>query len=246
MRTPKYQVIEKDLKQHILDGTYPAGTIIPKELELAARYGVSRPTVRQAIQNLVEQGLLEKKRKRGTMVRQNKIRQEFTHIIESYNQEMHDKGLTTITKVLNFRTEAATPEVADSLQLKPGDQVFKLVRLRYAGTTPIVLVTTYLPYQPLRDLANLDFTKASLYTELAKREFAITRVRRKLEVQAADETTSALLDVPTASPLFYFHTFGDTTCDRRIEYSIASYRGDTNYFVFDIDNSNNNHDLLNF
>lgn len=243
MTAPKYQFIEEDLRQQILDGTYPEGTIIPKELELAAHYSVSRPTIRQAVQNLVDQGLLEKKRKRGTMVRQNKIRQEFTHIIESYDQEMHAKGLATTTRVLDFRTEDATAEVAANLKLDAGSKVFKLVRLRYAGTTPIVLVTTYLPYAPLQDMATLDFTQVSLYAELAKRKAAIVHVRRKLEVMAADDTTSALLDVPTASPLFFFHTFGDVSGGRRIEYSIASYRGDTNYFVFDIDNSSSNRDF---
>lgn len=237
MTKPKYQVIEADLRRRIRTGVYPEDALIPKELELAAEYGVSRPTVRQAIQNLVNAGLLEKKRHYGTIVRKRKIPQEFTHVIESYNQEMRAKGLQPQTKVLSFTTEAATPRVAEQLQLAAGAKVYKLTRLRFAASNPIVLVTTYLPEALLPELATVDFATKSLYPELDRLGYGVTHVHRKLEVLAADETVGALLQVATGAPLFYFQTQGSTRQGRTVEYSTARYRGDLNYFELDMDRS---------
>ena len=111
MSEPKYKAIENDLRAAIENGTYKEGDLIPKEMELVAQYAVSRPTVRQAIANLVNDGLLQKKRHVGTVVRANKIGQEFTHVIESYDKEMRAKGLTTSTQVLAYQDEPATAEV---------------------------------------------------------------------------------------------------------------------------------------
>ena len=90
---PKYQVIANDLLNKIQTGFYPQNTIIPPETVLAGKYQVSRPTMRQAISLLVNQGYLERKRKRGTLVKKVKIEQEFTHLIESYSAEMSAKGI---------------------------------------------------------------------------------------------------------------------------------------------------------
>ncbi|WP_127848358.1 GntR family transcriptional regulator [Lacticaseibacillus hulanensis] len=235
MSVPKYKTIENELKHRIENGTYPMGSIIPKEMELAAEFNVSRPTVRQAVQELVNQGLLEKKRKRGTMVCQTKIAQEFTHIIKSYDEEMHEKGLTTSTKVLEFSTLPADEHIAKHLQIEPGAIVYKLVRLRFADEEPVVLVTTYVPLAPIPALATVNFAHASLYAELARHYLPVTRVRRRLEVTSASRKVADLLHVSKGAPLFYFHTYGYTITNLLMEYSIAQYRGDINYFEFEID-----------
>jgi GntR family transcriptional regulator len=235
MSIPKYRVIEDELKRKIEDGTYPMGSLIPKEMELAAQYQVSRPTVRQAVQDLVNQGLLEKKRKRGTMVCQTKIAQEFTHVIKSYDAEMQEKGLRTATRVLDFHQERADAAIAEQLEIAEDAPVYKLVRLRFAAEEPVVLVTTYIPATPVPKLASVDFTSASLYDYLGKHGLTITRVRRRLEVTAATKQTSELLQVQHGAPLFYFHTYGYTKTNQLLEYSIAEYRGDLNSFEFEID-----------
>ena len=104
---PKYQVIASDLMNKIQTGFYPQNTIIPAETELADKYQVSRPTMRQAISLLVNQGYLERRRKRGTLVKKVKIEQEFTHLIESYSEEMSAKGIYPKTNLLYFDEEKA-------------------------------------------------------------------------------------------------------------------------------------------
>ena len=231
---PKYQVIANDLLNKIQTGIYAQNTIIPPETELADKYQVSRPTMRQAISLLVNQGYLERRRKRGTQVKKVKIEQEFTHLIESYSEEMSAKGIYPKTNLLYFDEEKATPEVSKNLKLPEKAPAFKLVRLRYANDQPIVLITTYVPKQRIPELINYNFAQDSLYSTLEKYHLKVTQVIRKLEVMEADETTANLLNIAVNKPIFYFHTQGLTADEQPIEYSIAKYRGDINSFVIDV------------
>lgn len=234
MPSPKYLEIQNLLLQRIKNGNYQEGQLIPKEVDLAEQLNVSRPTVRHAIRNLVQGGYLERRKKRGTIVTQTKIKQQFTHVIESYNTEIQNNGLVAKTQVLNFSTEKANDEVAEALTIKPNTEVYKLVRLRSADNKPVVFVITYLPIAQLPDLQKIDFTHHSLYSELAKAGLEITHVSRKIEVHPATEEAQ-LLETDIKAPIFYFHTIGFTKDHRALEYSIASYRGDLNYFMVEID-----------
>lgn len=235
MPSPKYLEIQNLLLQRIKNGDYQEGQLIPKEVDLAEQLNVSRPTVRHAIRNLVQGGYLERRKKRGTIVTQTKIKQQFTHVIESYNTEIQNNGLVAKTQVLNFSTEKASNEVAEALTIKPNTEVYKLVRLRSADNKPVVFVVTYLPIAQLPDLQKIDFTHHSLYSELAKAGLEITHVSRKIEVHPATEEEAQLLETDIKAPIFYFHTIGFTKDHRALEYSIASYRGDLNYFMVEID-----------
>ena len=233
--SPKYLEIQNLLLQRIKNGDYQEGQLIPKEVDLAEQLNVSRPTVRHAIRNLVQAGYLERRKKRGTIVTQTKIKQQFTHVIESYNTEIQNNGLVAKTQVLNFSTEKASDEVTEALTIKPNTEVYKLVRLRSADNKPVVFVVTYLPIAQLPDLQKIDFTHHSLYSELAKAGLEITHVSRKIEVHPATEEEAQLLETDIKAPIFYFHTIGFTKDHRALEYSIASYRGDLNYFMVEID-----------
>lgn len=235
MPSPKYLEIQNLLLQRIKNGDYQEGQLIPKEVDLAEQLNVSRPTVRHAIRNLVQGGYLERRKKRGTIVTQTKIKQQFTHVIESYNTEIQNNGLVAKTQVLNFSTEKASDEVAEALTIKPNTEVYKLVRLRSADNKPVVFVVTYLPIAQLPDLQKIDFTHHSLYSELAKAGLEITHVSRKIEVHPATEEEAQLLETDIKALIFYFHTIGFTKDHRALEYSIASYRGDLNYFMVEID-----------
>lgn len=236
-KKPLHLQIREDLLQKIRSGFYKENQLIPKEIELAESYGVSRPTIRQSIQALVNEGYLQRKKRKGTIVQRRKITQEFTHIIESYNTEMNRKGLDPKTVVMAFKTEPASEEVAENLEINEGESVQKLIRLRFVQEDPIVLVTTYLPAKLLKDCMDVDFSKQQLYSSLAKQGYHVHSVKRKLEVLKAGETVGALLDVTADEPIFYFHTVGYSDQHIPVEYSISKYRGDLNSFVFDISNT---------
>ncbi|MEI5990878.1 hypothetical protein A5881_002383 [Enterococcus termitis] len=238
MNFPLYKKIEQDLLDKIKSGTYAENDLIPTELELAEEYNVSRPTVRQAVQTLVDAGYLEKRKKRGTIVKRPKIQQEFTKVIESFDSEMNRKGLVPKTKVIAFRKDTANEEVAENLEIPEGEEVYKLIRLRYAGEKPTVLVTTYIPRMIFKDLEEVDFSTKLLYKTFDEKGYPVKTVSRRLDVIQADDTVSDLLDVEVGAPLFYFHTRGFAEGKVPVEYSISKYRGDTNSFVFEIKESN--------
>ena len=204
-----YLDIKKDLLDKILSGVYPQGSIIPNEYELAEIYKVSRPT----------------------------IRQEFAQVIQTFDQEVKEKGLTPSTKVLTFKKEKAEEEVCQKLNLSETEEVYKLVRLRYIDDQPNVLVTTYVPCRLFEHLSDIDFEKESLYQTFHKEGRDITSIKRKLDVILADETCADLLDIKNGDPLFYFHSTGYDATHTAIEYSIAKYRGDRNSFVFELSNT---------
>ncbi|MFV0561441.1 MAG: GntR family transcriptional regulator, partial [Enterococcus sp.] len=163
MVVPLYKQIRDDIRKKIEADEYKESERIPTEFELADQYGVSRPTIRQAVQALVDEGYLEKRKKRGTIVIKPKIQQEFTHVIESFDSEMHRKGMAPKTKVIYFKQTKASEEVAENLGLVVGEAVYKLTRLRYAAEKPIVLVTSYIPSHLFPDFEEIDFEKKKMY-----------------------------------------------------------------------------------
>ena len=240
MPSAKYKDIQEQLLNDIKNGKYAEGDLIPNEVDLAQEFNVSRPTIRHAIRNLVEAGYLERRKKRGTIVKRVKLKQEFTHVIESYNDEIKQNGRVAKTQVLIFEKIKANREVQEALDLEEKSEVYKLVRLRFAENTPVVLVTTFLPAKQLPDFEQHDFNHESLYEVLTSYLLAVTHVQRKLEVKLAGETNSNFLNIERTAPVFYFHTIGSTSAGQKIEYSIATYRGDNNYFMIDLDQNNEN------
>ena len=229
-----YETIRKDLLSKILDGTYPEGQVIPSELELAQMYGVSRPTVRQALKLLAEEGYLEKRRRRGTVVTQPKVDQSFTMTISSFEDAMRLVGRMPKTAVLVFRSEGANEEVARALALKEGEQVYRLVRLRYADDVPNVFVESYVPCDPYPELGSYDFNATSLYAAMEECGRPVVSAHRCLEAIKADGASAALLDVEQGDPLLLFHTVAQDAEGAPVEYSIATYRGESNRFEFDV------------
>ncbi|WP_243190618.1 GntR family transcriptional regulator [Clostridium gallinarum] len=238
-KMPLHLNIKADILSKIKSGVYKENEIIPSEMDLAEEYKVSRPTIRQAIQGLVNEGYLERKKRKGTIVIRKKIPQEFTNILQSYNNEIKGKGLEPKTKVISCKLEEASNEVCDKLNLKEGESVYKIVRLRYAGDDPVVFVITYIKADILPEFLKHNFTKESIYNVLSSYNFPIISITRYLEVMKADESTSVLLDIEMGDPIFRFISIGHTYNRNPIEYSIAKYRGDLNSFVIEIDNSKN-------
>lgn len=229
-----YDQIKDDLLSKIKDGTYPEGQTIPSELELAEMYGVSRPTIRQALQILVNDGYLEKRRRRGTVVTKPKVSQSFTMSISSFEDAMRLAGRLPKTKVLMFKRERANAEVEKRLELARGQDVFKLVRLRYADDLPNVFVESYIPCTLYPGLDSFDFNESSLYAAMDTCGNPVMTARRRLEVIKADGAAAALLDVEAGDPLLLFHTVARDANGTAVEYSVATYRGESNSFELNV------------
>lgn len=232
---PLYYQLKLLLLKEIEAGAYSENTPLPTEIELAKKFNISRPTVRQAIGSLAKEGRLMRIKGQGTFVIHPKIQQELIHRIDSYNHEMIKKGILPMTKVLSLQCIRPTAEVAKALSLNQNNEVFELTRLRFADQEPIVLSTTYLPQHIFPDLQQKDFTKESLYDVLEKAHISIKKVMRLLEVQMPTKHECALLKIKSLIPLFYFKTTAYLANGTPIEYSLAKYRGDKNKFIIALD-----------
>ncbi|QWT18017.1 GntR family transcriptional regulator [Collinsella sp. zg1085] len=231
---PRYIQIYKDILANIQSGSYALDSCLPTEHELSKHYGVSRPTVRQALSILSREGYIDKRKRRGTVVTQPKIQQAFASGVQSFEVDMAKEGHSVSSTVLLFRTQKADAQVAEQLSLDSDEEVYKLVRLRYVDEQPNVFVESYVPCRYYPGLDAYDFNHQSLYQAMAELGPAVTRATRYLELQKADATTAALLDMTPHDAVYYFTGLAFTKDNQAVEFSHITYRGESNRFCFEI------------
>ena len=145
-QSPLYQQLMTRLKNDIMAGVYPAGGRIPSEQLLCDTYGVSRVTVRKAMLDLVQEGLLIRRQGKGTFVADERIQRNLSHIT-SYSEACRQMGHTAGAKLVSASWEEATAEDADKLALAPGEKLVELCRLRLCDGEPVMLEINRFPRQ---------------------------------------------------------------------------------------------------
>ncbi len=234
-RIPLYYQLIQHFRQQIEEEEFKPGDPFPTENELCEMYGVSRPTVRQALNELVREGLLYRLKGKGTFVSEPKIQQDFIQKLMSFTEEMEQKGLRGSTEVLDLSIIPASKFIAAQLELCLGDSVWHLKRRRSINGEPIVIVVTYLPAKLFPGLDSHDLNNRSLYTTL-ETEYGVRvkRARRTLEVLVATGENAELLNVEEGAPLQLSRTIAWDQRGVPVELSVARYRGDRSQFTIDL------------
>jgi GntR family transcriptional regulator len=231
MSEPLYARVEYVLAGDIADGSLPPETQLPSEDGLVARFNVSRTTIRKAVQNLVERGLVEVRRGKGTFVSQPKITQELTELT-GFVEDMQALGRTPTARLLDKRVLAADETVADHLALAPGTLVVRLLRVRLADGVAISLDETYLPRELGDKVAENDLSAEPIFALLEiKYDTPLIEAEYKLEAASADPVTARALQVPIGSPIFLIERTSYTAGNRPVDYEKLHYRGDLIRFV---------------
>lgn len=207
--TFKYVAVRDGLRDRIRD--LPVGTMLPSEAQLCAEYGVSRITLRKAVDYLAEEGLLVREQGRGTYTAAPnlafKYRESFVDQISGFHTDMTRRGFTVGTQVLSQKLEPASPNVARELDLSPATMVVAIRRLRTVDGVINHLVHTFLPGKRFAGLTEIDLGSSSLYEEIRARfPVSFARSRFMVEVDAADQNASELLHVEPGSPLLVVHS----------------------------------------
>lgn len=140
---PLYFQVAQGIERLIDTGELAAGARLENEIALADQLGVSRPTMRQAIQHLVDKGLLVRKRGVGTQVVHSRVRRQVE--LTSLYDDLSRNHRRPRTEVLSLTTAPAPDDAAAALRLHPGTEVVSLERLRYADDEPLALMHNYLP-----------------------------------------------------------------------------------------------------
>lgn len=198
------------------------GDTIPSERLLCEQFGVSRMTVRQAVDALVVEGLLAREQGRGTFVAPTKVDIEVR--LASFGEEMRRRGMEPASTVLSADVESATPDVADALDILPGERVFSLHRVRFADGDPMAIEQSWLPCQLVPGLFDVELP-ASVYGELRRRGLEPDWGEETVTATEVDAADAELLGVAAGSAVLRLarRTFaGDTAC----VYSRSTYRAD--------------------
>ncbi|HLI07248.1 MAG TPA: GntR family transcriptional regulator [Ktedonobacteraceae bacterium] len=160
----RYQ-IEQDMRERIETGIWKPGQQLPSEMELCSLYKVSRTTMRQAISQLVDEGLIVRERGRGSFIRDSMITAG-ARGLTSFSDEMAALGKRAGAQVLSIQKESASAQLAKRLRIKEEEPVVVIKRVRYANESPIGIQIASLPSARFPGLESADLTNQSLYAYL--------------------------------------------------------------------------------
>lgn len=224
---PYYVQLADVLRDNIAQGHWQPGEALPAESDLGAFFGISRTVVRQALDELVAEGLVHKEKGRGTFVSKPKIADLVVHELRGFADEMAQRGRSVETEILEQRMMPVPPQVAPDLQVSMRSEVVHLERVRRVDGEPIVRVDTYLPAPRFAPLAEMDLTDRSLYQVMVE-DFGVFAQGgwRRVEAAPAGAETGALLDVDARSCVLVLTAVTLDQDGVPFEYFRARYRGD--------------------
>lgn len=224
--SPLYMQLAQSLAQAIRDGIFHADEALPSERVLAEQLELSRVTARKAIDRLVEQGLIIRKRGSGNYIAP-KLEQPLTRLT-SFSEELHQRGFVPSSRWLLRGFTPAAPDEQLSLELKSGERVARLERLRLADAVVMAYEVSVLPESVLPDPQAVE---ASLYEHLAKAGGAPVRALQHLRAINADAKQAMLLEVPVGQAVLFITRVGFLESGQAIELTHSYCRSDYYDFV---------------
>ena len=195
---PLYFQVAQHLEDAIHSGAVPTGTLFQNEVDLAASLGLSRPTMRRAMQHLVDKGLVVRRRGIGTRVVQPKLRRPLE--LTSLYDDLAQAGRAPTTEVLSFATVDAVGEVAERLEIPEGAHVLKLVRLRKADGEPIAKLINYLP-ESVASFGESELGTHGLYELIRSQGVTLHSAMQTLGARTATAAEARMLDEPRGAAL---------------------------------------------
>jgi GntR family transcriptional regulator len=218
---------QRETRERVLELTESLGVgdSIPSERQLGVDLGVSRLTVRAALDELVREGYLVRRHGSGTFVGEPKIAQQLT--LTSFSDDMRRRGMIPDSRTISLENVHAGPQVARALNISPDARVFRIGRLRLADGLPMAVETLHVPVSLVPGLTAAQLEHSSFYALLEERYYVvIASGLQTIEPTVTNEEESRLLDVPLHSPAFLFERTSTTTGGETVEFVRSIYRGD--------------------
>ncbi|MCW2873798.1 GntR family transcriptional regulator [Actinacidiphila oryziradicis] len=227
-RVPKYYGLKKHLLE--LTETMPPGSPVPPERSLATEFDTSRTTVRQALQELVVEGRLERIQGKGTFVAKPKVSQALQ--LTSYTEDMRAQGLEPTSELLDVGYITADNHLAGLLDMNAGGRVLRIERLRLANREPMAIETTHLSAKRFPALRRNLTKYASLYTALAEvYDVHLAEAEETIETSLATPREAGLLGTDVGLPMLMLSRHSIDTTGEPVEWVRSVYRGDRYKFV---------------
>lgn len=223
---PAYLQLADLIQEKIATNEYSLGSKIPSERELSEVFGISRMTVRKAIEVLIEKGMLTRLQGKGTFVSKPKTDSPID-TIQSMKSFIQESGLIPSNKVLVTKTEKAGGKYSRIFHIPPDADLFLLFRLRLGNGEPLALEYTYIPYDIIPDIESYDFEHCSLYDLYEQQGITFATDSQRLEIVNVCNPQAALLKVEEDSAVFMLHDTVTDTTGRVIEYTRSYVGGNT-------------------
>ena len=226
---PRYRIIADTLADRIERGDLAAGQPLPAERRLAEDFGVSRVTVRSALEQLAEQGLVVQRQGSGTYVTE-RVSQPLS-VLTSFSEDLAARGMQADERIISRGKGRASSEEVMCLGLTPGAPVSRVSRLRCADGQPLALENATVIEDALPVPEELG---GSLYAAMAERGLRPVRAVQRLTAIAIDGSLAQLLGVAEHSPGLQITRVGYAVGDRPVEYTRSTFRGDRWDFVTEL------------
>lgn len=233
-KIPKYLQIREAIRQLIESGHIAEEQMIPSELELCEVFDVSRMTVRQAMDALVREGILERRSGDGTFLKSLKLSGSMRGI-RGFSEELVSSGLTSHISVVAKEIMKPNAELAKRLKITTNDKVIRVERVRYVDEYSLSHETSYLPYHLCRPLIDVDLSVHSLQQALTDDlGHVITHGTETVQTKQLDPHIAYLLKISPNQPCFFINRLLYTKKNQAIEYVETVVRGDKFMFVNDL------------
>lgn len=225
-KLPIYHQLYEILRANIVRGEWQPGDMLPSEPELIEHYRVSRITVRQALEALVNEGLIYRQQGRGTFVAQPTVAQGLVRIV-SFTEDMRQRGFEPGTRVLNAGLVPASPEIAEQLDLEPGQELAHLERLRLANGEPMSVEVSYLVHRYCPGILRGDYATTPLREALEQTcGIRLVRARQVIRASLASDRMARLLAVAPRSALLFIERVSYSQQGLPVEFLRIYYRAD--------------------
>jgi len=225
---PLYIQIRETLLEEIRQEKVQKGQRLPTEEYLANKFNVSRMTIRQALGELVREGILERRRGLGTFVVSQRMTRHYNRLTSFY-EEAIEQGLKPSSITLKLETIPVLEDIAKKLEIKIGDQVYYIERLRLLNGEPIALHIMHIPYQLFPDL-NQRHLEGSLYRYYEDKNKTGVWASQRIEARTATHEQCRLLKLPRNAPVLYSARITYTKNDVPIEFT-ESFAGGAPYAI---------------
>lgn len=223
---PLYTQIRELLRACILDGTYAGGGKLPSEHDMVRGFGVSRITVRQALNDLQKEGLIFKIHGKGTFAARPKAVQKLVRV-EGFGEAMSGAGRETFSRVLGHRVIRAGASMSARLKIAEGAEVMEIRRQRYLDRNPISLDVTYVPVTIGTRLIKEDLARRDVFEILDNDYgFALECAELKIDAINADTSLAQLLAIEEGAAVMRIERLTYTSHAQPIDFEYLYYRGD--------------------
>ncbi|MCU1582402.1 MAG: GntR family transcriptional regulator, N-acetylglucosamine utilization regulator [Microbacteriaceae bacterium] len=231
---PMYHQLKRRIVDEIARLGLQPGDLLPGEHRLCEQFGVSRTVVRQALQQLEHQGVIDRVKGKGTFVARPKVPESLAHTLTGLYEEVAARGGHVHSNVRRQEIIPADHEIAEALDVEPESDVVVIERLRFVDGEPWSLTTTYLPLAVGVSVLHEDLSDQSLYALLAENGVRAVRGVRSAEAVSADEIQGRLLAIGEGQALLVLRSVSFDEHDRPMEFFVAYHRGDRSRFEFQL------------